>query len=269
MANKKNFLVSTDLIGVFGSISDWLDTWGFVLDHPHFNGVEMIGWRGTAQRLEKYRSVGIPIIGIHGRTGGIAETRDIGDLVTLPAINQLFDTVACLAQSSRNVEYLLFHIGLVPHILSCNALQSTPLVVIENDTKRNSVTACVNALSSLRDHGIKAEVTYDIVHFLREGDGHINMSRWDEALKVFENVQPTGFHLPIGTHTSDSLPLTTMPLSALKELGSALSAHRPKYVILENQQIRRYSLVLTSSAKAQVRARNSHLIDILGDTGIL
>lgn len=269
MANKKNFLVSTDLIGVFGSIHDWIDTWGFVLDHPHFKGVEMIGWRGAARRLEKYRSVGIPVVGIHGRTGGIAETRDVGDLVTLPAINQLFDTVTSLAHTATQVEYLLFHIGLVPHILSCNALQSAPLLVIENDTKRNSVDACVNALTTLRDHGITAEVTYDIVHYLREGDGHVKMSRWDDALKVFETVKPTGFHLPIGTHTSDSLPLTSMPLSALKELGSAISGHRPKYVILENQQIRRYSLKLPKSVIASVRARNSHLIDILGDSGIL
>lgn len=253
------------MVGVFGGVSAWLDVWGFVLDYQNFIGVEMLGWRGTRNRIKQYEAQGIHVTGIHGQTGGANETKGLINKSMMTAINGVMDSPQELATCPT--DYLLFHVR------SKAKDKVTPsegkVILVENDLEKDSLKHTRIAIRRLKKKGIKAGMMFDLVHYLRAQYGFVDLKHWDRLLSAVERNAPMGVHIPIGLHMSDSLPFEQISLGMWRELGAVLSKVRPSFRTIENQMQRQYSFILPRSERAGIQARNERIIDLLTNAGVL
>ncbi len=265
-------VISTDSIGIACIPTHFLDVWGFVFHHKQFTGVEMLAWRGLHHKMEAFRSAGIPITGMHGKTGGMREAKRLTQLPMYFVMQEIFAPLSTeIKETQKNkLEYLLVHVEYAKELLENNntaPIQAVPML-IENDTERSSHTKTLSTIKTLTEHGVNANMVFDVVHAIRSFNGPFAES-FNHALLALTHISPTAIHLPVGTYTSDSLPWERLTSSQFAALSLAIKKVNPKYLIIENQQERRYSFFSPKGARHLQRARNERIIEKLQQIGIL
>ncbi len=271
------FIVSTDCSGILGYPKLWHALWENVLAEPGCKGVEMIGWRWTPRLIEEAKRYGIHIVGIHGPTAGWDEDRELQKKIVLSTLNQCFMSFQTFLDQAPKSEYLLLHRSTITTKLLSVLQKERPhlkTLYIENVITKDDLGKTVETISYLKSEGFHAGIMFDVVHFLREPYFDApQITRFDgliDALHRLSHVTfPVSIHFPIGTYTNDSLPLKKITNGMWKELSHAIKKVNPKYIVLENQQERAYSLALPGWARQQVRDRNKRIVSLLMDHEIL
>lgn len=273
----KLFLVSSDCAAIFGDMNLVKYLWGSVLLEPNCKGVELIGWRWTPQLLKQAKRLNIPVLGVHGRTGGWNEEKSASGKLIMQTLNELFITNAGLVKIAREIDYVLLHrSALTPKTRELLYLHSNKLhnLRIENVIAPNDTELTIQTVEALIAKNLNVGMTFDIVHFLREPYfTEPKLTRFGGLLEVLHKLSskkfPINIHFPIGTYRGDSLPIMDLSASMWKELADAINRLDPVYRVLENQQSRAYSIYLPEWTHEEVRKRNHWVVDFLKDKDIL
>lgn len=266
---RHKFLVSTDIVGILGRREDWEYIWADYINDKNFGGFEMIGWSWGERFLNsrfKYR-----VTGIHGKTAGWSEGRGLIGKTMLWSLNFLFFSFNKLTSLGALVDYVLIHRGALTEdveTLLIKNKENLNLVCIENDLVQNSFSKTLKKIEKLREQGVNAGLMFDLVHFLRETNRtEPNLKRWDLLLEALKDIKtltiPVSFHFPIGLYSNDSLPISQFTDEMWQQLSFALNKIDYRYLVLENQAPRRYSLLLTRKDKLYFRKRTSDVYSLL------
>lgn len=265
-------VVSTDSIGINCNPAHFHEVWGFVLQEKQFAGVEMLAWRGIHSKIEAFKKAHIPICGMHGKTGGMREATKAAQLPIYFLMQEVFAPIKEEVKEvqENKLQYLLVHVEYARELLEkkqTNIISEVPMF-IENDTERSSHTKTLSTIKTLSEHKVRAQMVFDIVHCVRSFNGPFDES-FRHALTILTHISPPAIHLPVGTYLSDSLPWDTMTDEQFTLLANTIKKVSPKFLIIENQQERKYSYLSPKSARKLQRTRNEHIIEKLKEIGIL
>ena len=237
----------------------------------------MIGWKWTDHLIKRANELGIHVKGIHGRTAGFNESKTWLGKILLGSLNSVFLETEHLLTEGQRCDYLLLHRSTITESVVRLLLKHKDdhnQIMIENVLTRDDFDRTIETVHYLNSCGINTGMMFDIVHFLREPEFQKpHLTRFDGLITSLSLLSQTkikvSLHFPIGTYENDSLPLSKISPQMWNELSSAISVLNPRYVVLENQQKRAYSVYLPSWKHEEVAKRNRWVIEFLKDKHIL
>lgn len=284
------FGVSTDAAGVLAGPGDWRRVWDHVEDHENFLGLEVLGWRWAPVLLERNT---LPVIGVHGRTGGIHDCYNIPHQATLGLLNGLIlSTPELVTEYGARDGYVLIHSPEIRKTVNYIAITGDEengiprpdinLLFIENHIRPGALGAAVESALKLRARGVRVGVMMDVFHLLSEYDGHESLNeRWAdslhlmhhqlEALAKYPDVR-IGFHIPMGTKVDDSLPIAQLSPNMWRDLGNVMHCTQERgdiVVVIEDQQAGLGAIGGSPTMRNKVRSYNQMIFDLLGENGVI
>lgn len=225
MRSPGEITVSTDVLGIFSNLFAVQKLYTDVGLHCGLEVVAMPYQRGQLSDLLKASENDVKIHGLHGRMEsnytrptGLVDFAlvNVGDML-LPRISRLGQIAENIGQkTSRNV-YVNVHNFAVEKDKSSHLLYAksacNSCLLIENGKEKGDVKNVVSQIKEMRDLGIEAGGTYDVLHSVFELTGCGNnikstIRSWD---MVINSITPEFWrvHIPIGLN-EDSLPIMDM-----------------------------------------------------------
>lgn len=275
MTNKRELLVSTDSIGVFGSPSDLEKSWGFLKSHPDFQGLEMVGWWHSLLLQYSFEKNGFPIKGVHGQIGPVDKHLGLqGKLMQSTLRSLLVSTPSLVGYFGKNTEYVLIHDTEASSISAHRAIitnaKNINALFIENIPHHNSVWEAGTRAHHLRYKGVNASAIFDIGHQLQIYSRRAISDAWEIVLGQLELelgvVDPAGqylfagIHLPIGIYDQGVIPIEELTRIQLKQLAEVLNTRKNLKVCIENQQGGIGKIKSTHTRLSEQRQRNEDIV---------
>lgn len=282
MPNEVPFAVSTDIAGLFKSTKVIPDVYDFALEDPNFVGVEVIAWNQPepifdyAQRLDQW---GIPIAGIHGRTGnGFYWRHPISGIKSKAIDALLMDSPQLIRAYAGMAPYLLFHQPAVNEEVVA-AMQEHPdqVFYIENHSGPKAGKAARNMTDALRSNGVKAVHMWDPGHTVAElrcttpslSEEGLWLRLLHEAERTVRETNQFGVHLQIDPTDPGSIPVNKVLSPRIKELAAIVQGH-VHHVTIENQTSHAtHGLWPFESSRPTRRVHAQRMIDRYKEVGLL
>lgn len=181
----------------------------------------------------------------------------------------LIPTQTLLRKYTDQVNYILFHGPEAKNLLGLvqgGKVKPAGTVMVENHVGKDALAEAIEMSQSLREAGVDAGFMFDFYHEMASNyHGLAFLIIWDQLLlKLSVELEkrsnggsdmPVGVHLPIGTRSTDSLPVGEMTDSMLSEFAALRMAY-PFLLVLENQQRGANALALTSWTIRNQERRN-------------
>lgn len=287
MYPERKFAVSTDSSGVLGTPKVWKELWAFLDNDPRFEGFEMIAWGGkfrwwTRYLFEQAPKHQCPVIGIHGRMGGVHDIEQYHlRFLTFIVNNFVADTTTVAKTYGPHCRYILFHNpelrGQKTRKMLAQEANNINLLYVENHVGAGSVGAALEIAQELKVDNIKTGVAFDLAHFTRSYPSILDLkAQWAKALKSFDWILretdvsgniPVGIHIPLGTDMSDNLPLEEINKKMWRDLAVMMEG-RDLQIVVENKQSGN-PFFITTKARIQQVERNKKVIEALTKNQII
>lgn len=284
---ERQFIVSTDSSGLFGTPAVWKEVWSNAFKHPRFKGFEMIGWGGKFRLWTEYlvreaQKTGCNIVGIHGRIGN-EETHDpYKNLKALVGNNLIIDTPFLVKRYGGKLNYILLH---APELETAQAQQFVVdnshlirQIYIENHLSASSFGKAVEIAQQLHWNGVNSGIMFDMFHYYNSHDQKSSsINRWEELIyrvrwllettHVREDI-PLGIHVPVGTNTVDSFP-EDITNDMWLDVGMITKDYPEVMLVVENRQSGVNQLMLTKKEIMLQKERNNKILDKFSDCGLI
>ncbi len=265
----KAVIVSTDIVGIFGSPEHSLHFWRDVLPSSLDVSLEIILWQHllssynhNPENIQK-----LPVSGYHGRLGedrtGVSELADrfkvlVANTLLAPTDKILNHAVQERQQiinnhsekpertalhATRNPQYVLVHepeartqqTDILHHHYKQKYPDHSPYIAVENHTSEGSLQRARELVKMFILSGAPAFLVFDVVHALREQKTPLTISnRWEYMIAELKKSEQTLVHVPIGTNLNDSIDFGTISQPMLKKLGEVIQENE-SLVVLEHQ----------------------------------
>jgi len=279
--SRPQYLVSTDSIGFLGTSSQFIYLWREYFDSKTIDGVEVIAFKPLSRLqklLETLKSVNVPVLSFHGKTGGENQLGLLGKIIMM-FVNQGIVDSEILLKNFPEIDFLSHG----PHFEE----ESTRKIVFKYQPRniwienhlcgRRGVEDAIKQINFYRTNKINANGMLDIYHYVADL-GETLQANWtntvNELLQYFllkdKNGRQffTGIHFPIGSRLDDSLPIDTMTDEMLELFAQKIIPYVER-VVFENQQANVGLFFSTNEMLKEQKKRNARIIERFKKTGII
>lgn len=293
---KPQVLVSSDAVGVFGSLQSLLEIYRLCLPILQVEQlpIELLSWQvvmSDARTVNK-QQLPVQVQAIHGPMISPQGSPTLVEAAKAIVISQVMSEIATaiegfpayIAENNQAHYFLLHEPDLRDESVQASLKQLPPgtSILVENVLEKGSLQKTIARAQALKEQGFNAGIMLDLVHLIKEITGAtktlhtLSQAQFDQVWKiVITQVGKTmtllpgsGLHIPIGVN-GDSLPLELMSAVHWQELGQAIKAagKNIKWLTIENQQ---HNIIrIRHEAIAPLAVRNQRVLSTLAEHGVI